>query len=50
MMFILVFIVGLFLGACVGLLVAGLCVAARQGDAHLATVEQEESPDAPPAL
>jgi hypothetical protein len=50
MMLILIFILGLFFGACIGLVVAGLCVAASRGDAHLATVEQEEGSNAPPAL
>ena len=42
--------VGMFIGAALGIIVLALCVAASRGDAHLATVEQEEGSNAPPAL
>lgn len=45
-MTLLSFLSGLVIGACVGLLMSGLCVAASAGDAHLARHLGTDSPGA----
>lgn len=47
-MILLVFVVGLVIGACMGLLVSALCVAASTGDAHLTRDRGTDSTGASP--